>query len=185
MSKLVDYAKQFKSDSYIGHRNYIIVLLFVLTGMRVTALSEISYQDLSEDLSKLKVYDKGGKYHEYVFNDKIQLELARYCLELRKASFRAGIKRKAFFITTNGKRLNSYTIKEMIEDYSQNALGYRITPHKIRAAVCSILYDKTQNIEFVRRAIGHSNIETTKRYIVTENKEREEASELLSQIVLD
>ena len=54
-----------------------------------------------------------------------------------------------------------------------------VSPHKIRAGVASILYEETKDIEFVRRAIGHTNVATTQRYIRTENKEREKASKLL------
>ena len=48
-------------------------------------------------------------------------------------------------------------------------LGYKISPHSLRTAFCTILYKKTGDIEFVRRAVGHSSIETTQRYIVDDD----------------
>ena len=71
----------------------------------------------------------------------------------------------------------------MIQKYTEQALGKPLSPHKLRAGFCSILYSKTHDIEFVRRAVGHSNIATTTRYIVTDGSERRKASKLLRDIL--
>jgi site-specific recombinase XerC len=89
----------------------------------------------------------------------------------------------ALFISENGNRISATALSELVEKYCQDALGYHISPHKLRAGFCSILYKETGNAEFVRRAVGHSNISTTQRYIVTDNNERAKASELIDGLL--
>ena len=90
----------------------------------------------------------------------------------------------ALFITATGSRISGNAIYYLIDKYSSEALGYHISPHKLRAGYCSIMYEKTHDIEFVRRAVGHSDVSTTQRYIVTPNKERKEATHIMNQLIL-
>ena len=71
----------------------------------------------------------------------------------------------------------------MIIETTEIALGRRLSPHKLRAGLCSILYDETHDIEFVRRAIGHSNVATTSRYIHTNEDEKQKASNIMEKLL--
>ena len=57
-----------------------------------------------------------------------------------------------------------------------------LSPHKIRGGDVSILYKETGDAEFCRRAVGHSNIATTQRYITTGGEEKKRAAEIMSFI---
>ena len=81
-----------------------------------------------------------------------------------------------------GERFNTRGITKLVYKVSEESLGYKISPHKLRAGFCSVLYSKTHDIEFVRRAVGHSSINTTQRYIKTNNNEREMASKIMNDI---
>ncbi|MEE3416989.1 MAG: site-specific integrase, partial [Prevotella sp.] len=58
-----------------------------------------------------------------------------------------------------------------------------LSPHKLRSGFCSIMYSKTHDIEFVRRAVGHSNVATTQRYIVTNKDEKKKSAEIMESIL--
>ncbi len=59
----------------------------------------------------------------------------------------------------------------------------RLSPHKIRAGVCTLLYETTGDIKFVADFIGHANVATTQRYIVNNGKAKKTGAELINKAV--
>ena len=163
----------------LKNRDRAILLLFMTTGMRETALSEINIEDIDFINNTLKVIDKGNKFHVYNLSEKTINSLDLWLQDREKWKTNSD----ALFIAENGNRIGSSTLAKLVDKYCQDALGYHISPYKLRAGFCSILYQETGNAEFVRRAVGHSNIATTQRYIVTDNNERAKASELINNLL--
>ncbi len=158
-------------------RDKAILLLFINTGMRETALTEINLEDIDLEECTLQVLDKGRKKHLYYLNDDA-INAIKEWLNLR-----GDVENDALFLTYKNERLTSQAIRHMLAKYSKDAFDVAISPHKLRSAFCSILYDETHDIEFVRRAVGHSNVETTQRYIVTDGKEKKKASQIMQDLV--
>ena len=127
---------------------------------------------------ELLVIDKGNKRHVYYLTDDVIKYLKLWLLQ------RKDILKKehndALFVSENKTRLSSNAIYKLVEKYCKEALDEKISPHKLRSGFCSILYNETKDAEFVRRAVGHSNISTTQRYIVTDNSEKEKAANLIN-----
>ena len=151
------------------------------TGMRKTALTEIDINDIDLDRCKLSIIDKGKKYHIYSLSDDIMEYIKKWLLD--RENIKGHEKTDALFISEKGDRLTGNAIVKIVEKYSKAGLGYSISPHKLRAGFCSILYDKKHDIEFVRKVVGHANIRTTQRYIVTDNTERKEAVDIMSDLL--
>ena len=172
--KAIAHQQRFKS------RDLSIIMLFMTTGIRREALSEINIEDLNLYEKKLTVIDKGMKEHKCSLSDKV-IEVLNEWLILREVINKEN--NNALFISGNGKRMTGSAIYKLVEKYCDNALGYHISPHKLRSGFCSILYEEKGDIEFVRRAVGHSNISTTQRYIVTKDSEKIEASDLISSFL--
>lgn len=165
----------------IKDRDMLIMLLFMQTGMRKTALSEINIEDIDINKKEILVIDKGNKRHVYYLTDNI-IKYLKLWLNQRDKIL-DGIVSDALFISDHKKRLSNNAIYNLVEKYCEDALGERISPHKIRSGFCSILYNETNDAEFVRRAVGHSNISTTQRYIVTNNKEHEKAANIINDFL--
>ena len=160
------------------NRDMSIMLLFMTTGMRKTALREINIDDIDLNNKKIVVVDKGHKIHEYSLADNVIEYLNNWLLDRR---LYLGVhKTDALFISRNLTRISGQSISELIDKYAYAALGYHISPHKLRSGLSSILYKETHDLEYVRRVIGHANITTTQRYVVTDNKEREKAANYIS-----
>lgn len=161
------------------NRDLLIMYLFMTTGIRKTALSEINISDIDFDEEVLYVIDKGNKRHSYPLSNVVMEALYDWLDDRDNLDIQ---NENALFVSLTGNRLTSTAIYNIVDKYSKEALGYHISPHKLRSGFCSILYDETRDTEFVRRAVGHSNIATTQRYIVTDNNERTKASEIISNI---
>lgn len=172
-------AKTFQKKT--KERDVAIFQLFMTTGMRRTALSEINISDIDMWEQSLNVIDKGNKRHVYNLPDDVYTSINNW-IEIRK-NINGAEHTDALFITENGNRISGSAIYKLVTKYCDDALGYHVSPHKLRSGFCSILYEETGNVEFVRRAVGHSNISTTQRYIVTDNEERNKASELISSFI--
>lgn len=174
------------SDRAIAHqekmksRDLSILMLFMTTGMRREALSEINIEDIDLKGKKLVVVDKGVKRHVYHLSDKVVENIDDWLYTRSKIQ---KVNNNALFISNNGKRMTGSAIYKLVKKYCDDALGYHVSPHKIRSGFCSILYQQKGDIEYVRRAVGHSNIATTQRYIVTKNDEREEAAKYINDFL--
>jgi site-specific recombinase XerD len=91
--------------------------------------------------------------------------------------------RDALFISSKLNRISEKAVYNLVVKYTEQALGIKLSPHKLRAAFCTILYDQTKDAEFVKRAVGHKNISTTSRYIVSKRNPKQDAVEILNSLL--
>ena len=157
-------------------RDKAILALFMNTGMRKTALLTIMLEDIDFEKNTLVIIDKGNKRQTYQLNDDMCSILKDWLKE------RGDLQDHHLFVDKNGDELSERSIRTIVEKYSKKALGRPVSPHKLRSGYCSILYNQSGDIEFVRRAVGHSQVSTTQRYVVTKGTEREKAAEMMKNI---
>lgn len=104
----------------------------------------------------LKKYVKGKKKSEYAFPSQ-------------KGWGSMHISAKAY----------SDILKKVAEDYSINLKN--ITGHSLRKTYAARLYESTNDLEYVRVALGHQSVEVTKRYLGIEDLARESAAEIVGR----
>ena len=167
-----------KAQEIMVNRNLSIIMLLMTTGMRISALIQINLDDVDLERKKLVVTDKGNNTIEYVLSKDTCKYLNSWFIDRKRFASNSD----ALFITNNGVRISNSAIDKMINKYCSPIVGRHMSAHKFRSGFCSIGYQKTGDIEFVRRAVGHSNISTTQRYVVTNNDERRKSSELINAI---
>ena len=161
-------------------RNETILTILMATGMRIAALTEIDVDNINLEEKTLTIVDKGNKRHKYYLSDNAINLLSDYLQERNRCAL---IQERGLFISkSTGRRMSIDSISEVVERCTYNALGKRLSPHKLRAGFCSILYKETHDIEFVRRAVGHSDIKTTQRYISVDDIEKKKASAIMDSI---
>ena len=165
----------------IQKRNKAILLLYMNTGMRKDALRQINISDIDFNTNELIVIDKGEKTHIYSLNSDTIIAINDWIMH-RKYLLQGHLT-DALFISYQGNRISGNAIYNMVTEATEVALGKKISPHKFRSGLVTILYEQTHDIEFVRKAIGHSNIATTQRYIVTDDTEKQKASEIMQQLL--
>lgn len=162
------------------NRDKAIFLIFMTTGIRKTALEEINVRDIDFEKHTLDVIEKQHKSFTYYLSDEVLEVIDDWLID---RFFLLGEKDDgALFISKENKRMSGNSIAKLVDKYSSAALGYHISPHKLRSGFASILYEKKHDVEYVRRAMNHSQITTTQRYIVTKNNEQEEAANIISEI---
>ena len=165
----------------IRKRDKAVLLVFMNTGMRRAALSSITLDDIDLENGVLTVVDKGNKRHQYFLNKDARNAITEW-LKVRQKYDRFNCK-DHLFLSEHGNALSDTTLMYMVNKYTKRALNVPLSPHKLRAGYCSILYNETKDIEFVRRAVGHSSTMITQRYIVTKGDERYKAAEIMKNIL--
>ena len=160
-------------------RDYTILYLFMVTGMRKTALSEINVEDLNLDESTLKIIDKRDKEHIYILPEEIKKIIIKWLVYRRKYMSEQNFETDALFISQKHNRLSPTAVERTVKYYTKRTFGEAYTPHKLRAAFISLYYAETHDIEAVRDAVGHADAKTTSRYIVRTNNPRKEAAEFM------
>lgn len=168
------------------HRDLLIFQLFMSTGMRKTALTEIDLDDISIEDRTLVVTDKRKKTHEYFINDVLIESLNQWLIKranLIENSNKEDVNHNALFISNRMQRISPEGVSKIVKKYTKESIGSKLSPHKFRAGFCSILYEKTKDIEFVRDAVGQADISTTQRYILKKDDAKLVSSNLMNNVI--
>lgn len=166
----------------MAYRNYAILNVFMNTGMRIEELREINMEDIDFENNKISIVAKGEKKREVVITGECKDSILKWRKERLHILLRLDIETDALFVSRLGNRISCDSIRLLISDTTEEAIGKKINPHMFRAGCISILYGDFEDIEFCRRFIGHSNVATTQRYIATKGNENQKGAEALAKI---
>lgn len=174
---------QIKRNDQWRHRDKAILMLFMETGMRCTALSEINVSDVDLNKGTISVINKGHKPFVYKIEGKLVEALLLWIRDRKE--FLKDKEMDALFVSDRKKRITSRTISRLVEKYSEDALGYSISPHKLRAAYANIILRKSNgNIYLTQRLLDHASPNTTKIYLDDISEEdKDMATQMISNAI--
>ena len=163
-------------------RDNAIMLLFLSTGIRCSALYKLDINNINWEESTLIVMDKGSKIHKYILPNKtinaLQLWMDKRTVILN------GRKEDALFISKNKNRLCQCSISNLVKKYTADIEGKHITPHKLRATFGTHLYNETRDIKFVQDQMGHSSPKITEIYIRgNQDIDKKRAAQIVSKFL--
>lgn len=162
-------------------RDLLIVLLFLNTGMRCSALFKLDVDSINLEDKTMIVNDKGDKVRKYILSDDL-IEHVKAWLKNREILL-DNKEENALFISNERKRMCQKSISRVVSKYAANINGKNISPHKLRATYGTQLLEETGNIYFVQQCMGHRNPSTTELYIRGQNNDNEsKASDIMSRI---
>ena len=150
-------------------RDKAIMLTFITTGMRETALCEIDINRIDFANRTIVVTDKENKNNSYTMTPEL---ISAYYdwLDDREKKL-DGRECDALFISNRRERLTSRSVIDLVRKYTFEGIGKEVSLHRLRAAYGNILLKETADIYFVSKAIKHANVQTTEIYI--EHNERD------------
>lgn len=150
-------------------RDKAIMLTFITTGMRETALCEIDINRIDFARKTIVVTDKENKDNSYTMTPEL---ISAYYdwLEDREEKL-DGKSCDALFISNRRERITSRTVIDLVRKYTFEGIGKEVSPHRLRAAYGNILLQETGDIYFVSKAMKHANVQTTEIYIQNNEKD--------------
>ena len=157
-----------------SYRNYLIVILSHLCGLRAKELASLKVSDVwvggkvVETLRLIGSYTKGGKHRDIpLINRKVvdaiekhinyQMEVRGRCLEPSSALVRS---QKGRFFSPN-------TMAQLIKRIYADAGFNNASSHSGRRKFATTLIESGADINCVKLLMGHSSIQTTARYFST------------------
>lgn len=171
-TKLTERQQQY--HQHTRKRDYAILMLFLGTGIRVSECVGIDIPDLDFDNHAVLVTRKGGNQVILYYPPEVTDALKAY-LEERK-SIKAAKKEdeNAFFLSLQRRRISQRAVQLMVKKYCSVAvpLKRRMSPHKLRSTYATRLYHETEDIYLVADALGHANVNTTRKHYAAMSEER-------------
>lgn len=146
--------------SLFEKRNYLILLLMMYLGLRVSEVINLKIKDIQDDY--LKIIGKGNKERRLYLNEEISNELKCYLdthyLKDKPESF--------LFLSKNKDKLSRQAIFQLIEKLRKNAnlINKSISPHTLRHTAATNLHRKNIDILTIQKILGHESLETTQIY---------------------
>jgi len=156
---------ELKRKNKTMRRDYAILMLFFGTGIRVSELVGIDWNDIDFYNGSLLVTRKGGDLDQVFFGPEVEEALTEY-LDFDRDTLLAGnTEENAFFISMKHQRMGIRSVQEMIDNYAKKAgLAGKVTPHAMRRTFGTNLYEETGDIYLVADALHHSSVETTRKH---------------------
>lgn len=162
-------------------RDLSIVMLFLNTGMRCSALYKLDVDSINFTTGMLITIDKGDNIQEYKLSYNV-LEIIKEWIS-KRTEILNGLDENALFISNQKTRMNQSSISRVVNKYAQDIK--HITPHKLRATYGTQLIQETGNIYFVQQCMGHKDPKTTGLYIRGQKQaNREKACDIMSEITI-
>lgn len=159
-------------------RDYAMMMLFLGTGMRVSECVGLNMEDIDFTSMALLVTRKGGNQVILYFPKEVSEALQAYW-EQRKEMKPQKSDENALFLSLQNRRITQRAVQLMVKKYSGFAvpLKKKMSPHKLRSTYATQLYHETEDIYLVADALGHSDVNTTrKHYAAMSDKRRREAA---------
>ena len=162
-------------------RDMAIVMTFLNTGMRASALYKLDLADIDCKDRMLKVTDKGDKVNTYYMND-ILIDALKDYLEVRH--YLDSQNSEALFLSKYGTRISAYSVGDLVRKYAKAIGRPEFSPHKLRATYGTMIYRKTKDIRLTQKAMKHSNIRTTELYIRGDSqKDAMEVANIMNNLI--
>ncbi|MEO4045211.1 tyrosine-type recombinase/integrase [Hoeflea sp. CAU 1731] len=151
-----------------GAVTLLIIKLLIVTGLRISELTNLKVRDVSPDGSQILVNGKGSKERiVFVPNRELQEEFQRYC-QMRSEH---GPIASPLFLNTVGRRLRAATFRKRLRALSKRlGIEPHLTPHRFRHSAATLLIEEGIDIRMVQALLGHANLKTTEIYVRVSNQ---------------
>ncbi len=148
--------------SYRNQKMYLLIQTIGSTGIRISELHYITVEALKK--GSIQVRCK-GKIREILLPDLLVKRLMEYCKQEH-------IEGGEVFITRNGKSLDRSNIWRNMKKLCKKAgiSESKVYPHNLRHLFAKVYYEKEKDLPKLADLLGHSNIETTRIYLITDGK---------------
>jgi len=161
----LDLSKIQHMESYtykVQTRNLSIVEILFSTGMRVSEICNLNFEDVNLKNGVIKVFGKGSKERIIQICQQEALSIIKTYYQYYKQEIKSGF---PFFINRLGQRISTQSVRLMIKSYVKKAgLSKRITPHTFRHTFATLLLEEDVDIKYIQNMLGHSSIAITQIY---------------------
>jgi integrase/recombinase XerC len=156
----------------LGLRDRAMLETLYSTGIRVSELVGLNFDDLDEPGEALRVRGKGKKERLVPLGTHAMGAVKRYVAMVQSdprcaawwAQDASG-KPRPLFVNKHGKRLSSRSVRRKLDKYLvQAGLDPDISPHTLRHSFATHLLENGADLRSVQELLGHQSLSTTQIY---------------------
>jgi len=183
----------------LAERNLTLFLLDIATGYRLQDVADLTVADIRLALANeqfgiqekkqynawkthIRKYPKSTKkipnVREHDIVPQLEIILRNY-IKVKKKSEYAFPSAKGNGSKHITSQAYSEILKRVAEDKEINLKN--ITGHSLRKTYARRLYEATNDLEYVRIALGHKSVEVTKKYLGLEDEVKENAAKIAAR----
>ncbi|RKY39136.1 MAG: tyrosine recombinase XerC [Candidatus Omnitrophota bacterium] len=149
-----------EKDKLIAVRDYAILMLLYVSGMRVGEMVELNREDVDLLSAYVQIKKAKGKRFRLVpINKKTSEAIREYLLK------RGEVKEKKLFLSKRGHPLCARDIQRIVDKYIRKiGIQKKVSPHSLRHSFATHLLDRGAELKDVQELLGHKSIATTQIY---------------------
>lgn len=165
----VDKLLEFKLENAYDYRNKAMLELMYATGLRVSELVNLTYQNIDLDKKIVRCYGKGNKERIVPVGDVAIKYLKKYLDEYRDMLTKRVLCDK-LFLNNHGKGITRQGFFKMLKMQAcEKGIDENITPHMLRHSFATHLLNNGADLRSIQIMLGHENISTTGIYTNVSN----------------
>src|SRR5579885_38564 len=146
----------------LGFRDYVLLLVFLDTGMRLAALCGLRVGDVHDRY--VRVFGKGQKEREIGIHPEVGKLLWKYIHKYRKPADPA---EEGLFLGRYGEPLQLSGVENMFKRLKRKCglEGVRVSPHTFRHTFAKMYLEQGGELFKLSREMGHSTVQVTEAYL--------------------
>lgn len=174
-----------------SERNLMVFYIGVASGYRTQDIVDLTIGQIKEAIENEKfIIQEKKQYNDWLTHMRKHPKSNKKPPNPREAIIKPNLKRllkqyvkgknnsEYAFASNKGNHIESSSYSDILADIGKELELKNISGHSMRKTYANRLWEQTKDIEYVRIALGHTNIETTKRYLGLSNGIKEDAAEI-------
>ena len=142
------------------HRDRLILELLYGSGLRVSELIDLNWENIEIDQRMIRVFGKGSKERLVPFGPGV-----KKLLEDWRILSKNGTGGPVFESEKGAERLTVRTVHRLVQRSAQRVGIYGVSPHTLRHCFATHLLERGAPLRVVQELLGHESIAATQRYL--------------------
>jgi len=154
----------------LGARDRAMLETLFSTGIRVSELVDLNYEDLDETGEALLVRGKGRKERLVPLGSHALRAIRHYVQLVQRdprysAQWSPDKRERVLFLNKHGGRISSRSVRRKLDKYLREVgLDPSISPHTLRHSFATHLLENGADLRSVQELLGHQSLSTTQIY---------------------
>ena len=150
-------------QSYGYWRDYLMIALLYVTGVRREELAHIRLSDIDLRQGLLRVIGKGNKERVVPVGDTTLADLKAYLERRREFVGESGADGGVLFLNLRGGSLSVRSVDRLVKKFGRGE-GLDFTPHTLRHSFATHLMENGADMMLIKEILGHASLSTTQKY---------------------
>lgn len=147
-----------------GLRDRAILETIYSSGIRVSELVGLDWEDIDAGVEALRVRGKGNKERIVPIGKKAMGALVSYRERIPDLC-RSVRDERAVFLNRNGSRLTTRSVARLVDGYIRTTgIATKATPHALRHSFATHLLGAGADLRAIQELLGHASLSTTQKY---------------------